>query len=184
MAAPLRLAVFLPEFKWARMNLSEITAAAHGVELVAVDLGADLAPFDGVLHKFTYELAGGRAADVERVAAYARSRPGFLVIEPIDHIRAFTDRLVLQELLRARHEREMAVLVHAQDGRRAERDAIADGNILKRALRDIHFLLVKNELEADDGIIADLLYLWDEKSGYVKNAVNYANYADEQGNGQ
>jgi CRISPR-associated protein Cas1 len=65
--------------------------------------------------------------------------------------------------------------------RRAVRDAIADGNILKRAARDIRLLLAKDEPDTDQGRVADLLSLWDDKSGYVKNAVNYANRADYEG---
>jgi hypothetical protein len=102
MNRPLRLAVFMPEFKWARMNLNEIKPDVHGIELVAVELDVDLAPFDGILHKFTYQLVDGHAGDVDRIASYIKSRPGFIVIEPIDHIRAFIDRLILQDFF-SRH---------------------------------------------------------------------------------
>jgi CRISPR-associated protein Cas1 len=64
--------------------------------------------------------------------------------------------------------------------RRAVRDAIADGRILERATHDIRVLLLKDEPEVDDGDFADTIALWDEKSGYVRSAVNYANRADER----
>jgi hypothetical protein len=97
----LRIAVFMPEFKWNRMNLGDIKPDIHGVTLTAVDLAADLSNYDGILHKFTYQLADGHEADVTRIAEYCKSRPNFIVIEPIANIRVFTDRLVLQDFFRA-----------------------------------------------------------------------------------
>jgi hypothetical protein len=94
MSAPLRIAVFMPEFKWQRMNLAEINPVMHGIELVSAELDADLTHFDGILHKFTYDLADGHEAAVARIATYAKTRRNFVVIESIDNIRIFTDRLV------------------------------------------------------------------------------------------
>ncbi|OHS97241.1 Inositol 1, 3, 4-trisphosphate 5/6-kinase family protein [Tritrichomonas foetus] len=97
---PIRIAVFIPEFKWERMNLHQVKPETHGVELVSVNLEADLSSFDGILHKFTYQLVDGHESDVRRISEYAKSRPGFIVIEPIDNIRIFVDRLVLQNFLK------------------------------------------------------------------------------------
>ena len=97
----LRIAVFIPEFKWDRMHLHEIKPETHGVELTAVELDADLSKFDGILHKFTYQLLDGHEADVQRILEYTKTRPDFIVIEPIECIRIFTDRLVLQEFMKA-----------------------------------------------------------------------------------
>jgi hypothetical protein len=97
MTSPLRLAVFMPEFKWDRMNLREIKASIHGIELISVTFDSDLSSFDGILHKFTYQLVDGHEADVERIISYIKTRPGFVVVEPIDRIRIFTDRVVLQD---------------------------------------------------------------------------------------
>lgn len=101
MTSVLKIAVFIPEFKWARMNLHEIKPETHGIELTAVELGADLSPFDGILHKFTYQLLDGHEADVQRIQEYIKTRPDFIVIEPIENIRVFTDRLVLQNFMKA-----------------------------------------------------------------------------------
>lgn len=99
MSKPIRIAVFIPEFKWERMNLRNIKPETHGIELVAANLEDDLSSFDGILHKFTYQLVDGHEADVERISNYAKSRPGFIVIEPIDNIKIFVDRLILQDFL-------------------------------------------------------------------------------------
>jgi hypothetical protein len=101
MSTPLRIAVFMPVFKWQRMNLANIKPETHGIELVAADLDADLSGFDGLLHKFTYDLADGHEADVVRIADYVKTRANFVAIEPIDNIRIFTDRLALQDFFRA-----------------------------------------------------------------------------------
>ncbi|MCL1803021.1 MAG: type I-E CRISPR-associated endonuclease Cas1e [Eubacteriaceae bacterium] len=58
--------------------------------------------------------------------------------------------------------------------RHAVRDYIADGKILERASKDIKKLLsIDSEIEPDMGLINDSVYLWDENSGYVKNATLY-----------
>lgn len=67
--------------------------------------------------------------------------------------------------------------------RRAVRDAIADGSILERIVKDIRELLLGS---AEDGLQLDapeidteVLQLWDDKNGYVKNAVSYGKELDE-----
>lgn len=51
------------------------------------------------------------------------------------------------------------------------RDAIADGRILKKAVKDIHALLME---EVDQhSMEVDVLHLWDDKAGAVPNAVSY-----------
>jgi hypothetical protein len=42
-------------------------------------------------------LVDGHEDDVARIAEYVKTRPDFIVIEPISHIRIFTDRMVLQD---------------------------------------------------------------------------------------
>jgi CRISPR-associated protein Cas1 len=60
--------------------------------------------------------------------------------------------------------------------RRAVRDAIANGKILGRAAGDIRTLLQKPAPE--DDLAADIVHLWDEKLGYVKNAISYGKELD------
>ncbi|MDR1206200.1 MAG: type I-E CRISPR-associated endonuclease Cas1e [Peptococcaceae bacterium] len=60
--------------------------------------------------------------------------------------------------------------------RRAVRDAISNGKILERAAGDIRSLL--KDTVKEEGIAADIVYLWDEKNGYVKNAVSYGKELD------
>jgi CRISPR-associated protein Cas1 len=66
--------------------------------------------------------------------------------------------------------------------RRAVRDAISDGHIMERAARDIRRLLLPGSGdEPVNEFFADTVHLWDEKVGYVKNAVSYGKeYDDEQ----
>ena len=67
--------------------------------------------------------------------------------------------------------------------RRAVRDAIADGRILERMVKDIRDLLLGI---AEDGSLQDvaeidtnIVQLWDDKNGFVKNAVSYGKELDE-----
>ena len=67
--------------------------------------------------------------------------------------------------------------------RRAVRDAISDGKILERTVKDIRELLLGI---AEDGSTQDVpeietntLRLWDDKNGFVKNAVSYGKELDE-----
>lgn len=97
----LRVGVFIPAFKWERMNLHTVTPEKHGLELVPVELGDDLSSFDAIIHKFTYQLVDGHEKDVAEVQKYVKSHPGFVCIEPIDNIRVFVDRLELQNFIKA-----------------------------------------------------------------------------------
>ena len=72
--------------------------------------------------------------------------------------------------------------------RRAVRDAISNGNILERMVRDINRILLVNDNNETDSFLseaADIVNLWDEKAGFVKNAISYgkeqndAAYADD-----
>lgn len=94
---PLKIAVFLPELHRSRMNLHLITPDTHGIELVVSNFGDDLSTFDGILHKFTYQLAEGQAKEVSKMLEYVKTRPDFIVIEPFDHFDIFLDRLTLQD---------------------------------------------------------------------------------------
>lgn len=67
--------------------------------------------------------------------------------------------------------------------RRAVRDAIADGRILERMVQDIRELLLGI---SEDGspqevpqIDTNVVQLWDDKNGFVKNAVSYGKELDE-----
>lgn len=67
--------------------------------------------------------------------------------------------------------------------RRAVRDAISDGRILERIVKDIRELLLGI---AEDGMPKDvpeietsIVQLWDDKNGFVKNAVSYGKELDE-----
>ena len=67
--------------------------------------------------------------------------------------------------------------------RRAVRDAIADGSLLERMVKDIRDLLLGI---AEDGTLQDVpdidtntVQLWDDKNGFVKNAVSYGKELDE-----
>lgn len=57
------------------------------------------------------------------------------------------------------------------DMRRSMRDRIAKGHLLERMVRDIHYLLMDNEdIEVT---YQDIVDLWDEKEGTVKNGISY-----------
>ena len=71
--------------------------------------------------------------------------------------------------------------------RRAVRDAISDGKILEHIVKDIRELLLGF---AEDGspqdvpeIETNVLQLWDDKNGFVKNAVSYGKELDEPDSG-
>lgn len=58
------------------------------------------------------------------------------------------------------------------------RDAISDGNILKQAVKDIRGLLLGN-MAAEEEMETDVLHLWDDKKGFVANAVSYGKEFDK-----
>jgi CRISPR-associated protein Cas1 len=62
--------------------------------------------------------------------------------------------------------------------RHAVRDAVSDGRILERAARDIHMLLLNEKTDGQTELETNVLYLWDEKTGFVKNAVSYGKEFD------
>jgi CRISPR-associated protein Cas1 len=63
--------------------------------------------------------------------------------------------------------------------RRRVRDAIADGNILETAVRDIRELLLGKEAANEERLDADVVHLWDDRIGTVANAVSYGRRLDE-----
>jgi CRISPR-associated protein Cas1 len=63
--------------------------------------------------------------------------------------------------------------------RRAVRDVISDGHILKRAARDIRGLLLGNAAMSEVETEANILRLWDEKNGFAKSAVSYGKEFDD-----
>ena len=62
--------------------------------------------------------------------------------------------------------------------RLAVRDAISDGQLLVKATRDIRSLLSFNDDGIDD--TAQILNLWDDKSGFVRSGVSYVEESEEQ----
>ena len=64
--------------------------------------------------------------------------------------------------------------------RRAVRDAISDGKILARAVKDIRRLLIKEQqaeyLLDEFEFLGDLLRLWDDKEGFVNSGVAYTTF--------
>jgi CRISPR-associated protein Cas1 len=66
--------------------------------------------------------------------------------------------------------------------RRSVRDAFSDGKILERMVRDIRRLLLDNYAkdigETRDDAQVNILNLWDEKIGFVKNATLYSETED------
>lgn len=58
------------------------------------------------------------------------------------------------------------------------RDAISDGHILEQAAKDIRRLLLGNT-DAEEEPETDVLHLWDDKKGFVANAVSYGKELDE-----
>jgi len=64
------------------------------------------------------------------------------------------------------------------DTRHAVRDAIANGHIIKRAVQDVRGLLLP-DAEVSEVDYVSQVDLWDEKRGYVKNAVSYGKELDE-----
>ncbi len=62
--------------------------------------------------------------------------------------------------------------------RRAVRDAISGGHILARTAQDIRLLLLGNEARLEPEI--EVLRLWDEKLGFVRNAVSYGRWDDDE----
>ena len=59
--------------------------------------------------------------------------------------------------------------------RRRVRDAMSKGRILQRMVRDITWLLSEGEEAADLG---NVVYLWDNLSGAVRNGINYESRDD------
>ena len=58
------------------------------------------------------------------------------------------------------------------------RDAVSDGRILERTARDIHKLLLPDEKVEDNFI--NTINLWDEKTGFVQNAISYGKSDEEE----
>jgi len=65
--------------------------------------------------------------------------------------------------------------------RRAVRDAISDGKILARAVKDIRRLLM-DDFEED--VFWDVVELWDDKEGLVKSGVSYGEINEISTNGR
>ena len=58
--------------------------------------------------------------------------------------------------------------------RRRVRDAISSGHLLEQVVKDIRHLLLGDDAIQD----ADVLHLWDDKTGQVANAVSYGKELD------
>ena len=65
--------------------------------------------------------------------------------------------------------------------RRAVRDSVSGGQLLAQIARDLRYLLLGGDADADADAVADVeinvLHLWDDKEGFVRNAVNYGREA-------
>jgi len=61
--------------------------------------------------------------------------------------------------------------------RRKVRDALSNGHILERAVRDIRWLL--GDEEAETLSETNLLYLWDDQKGMVANGISYGKTWDD-----
>lgn len=64
------------------------------------------------------------------------------------------------------------------DVRRSVRDAVSDGRLLERIVRDVRRLLLEENAEENE-LDAEVLYLWDDRMGRVANAVSYGKWIDE-----
>jgi len=62
--------------------------------------------------------------------------------------------------------------------RRRVRDAIANGRILEKAVRDIRALLQDKDANKEGDFEVDVVHLWDDKMGSVANAVSYGKRLD------
>jgi CRISPR-associated protein Cas1 len=58
--------------------------------------------------------------------------------------------------------------------RRRVRDEIASTHLIERMVRDIHFLLLKEDEEDKEIPEVDVTYLWDTKKGTVANGKSYS----------
>jgi CRISPR-associated protein Cas1 len=63
--------------------------------------------------------------------------------------------------------------------RRRVRDVISDGRILERMAKDIRNLLLETITTDEDSFETNVLHLWDDKAGFVKNATSYGKDIDE-----
>lgn len=63
--------------------------------------------------------------------------------------------------------------------RRSVRDAIADGRILERAVKDIRTLLLGKETADEESLEVNLVRLWDDRKGTVSSGVSYGKRLDE-----
>jgi hypothetical protein len=54
------------------------------------------------------------------------------------------------------------------------RDEIASVHLLERMVKDIHFLLLKEDEEGQEIPEEDVTYLWDTKKGTVANGKSYS----------
>lgn len=63
--------------------------------------------------------------------------------------------------------------------RRSIRDAISGGDVIKRSVRDVRALLLPEDGEIEVDYISNV-DLWDERKGFVKNAVSYGKELDEE----
>ena len=62
--------------------------------------------------------------------------------------------------------------------RRAVRDALSNGHILARAVKDIRNLFIES-LDENNDIDVEILQLWDDKQGFVKSGTAYGDNEDD-----
>lgn len=94
-----KIAVVFPKEKWDRMHFGEQHPADLGITFVHVSPSElpniGLEEFDGMLHKFTYEMLNGDTPAVIYSIEYQSNHPSFKVVDPIENIRPFIDRKAL-----------------------------------------------------------------------------------------
>jgi CRISPR-associated protein Cas1 len=57
----------------------------------------------------------------------------------------------------------------------AFRDAVVDGKLMERMVRDIrNLLLTPDEMQVDDSFETSTIFLWDDKAGMVEGGISYA----------
>lgn len=124
-----KIGVFVPRFKWERLSLDLIKPDSHSIELVEFDLLRDfddleykLSSVDGIIHKFTYQLSEVNNTSenhikeiraIEKINEYSKNNDNFVVLEPIDNVKIFTERDKLQDFI---HKFDIPNIFHYVDG--------------------------------------------------------------------
>ena len=165
-----KIGVFVPRFKWDRLNLDSIKPESHGVELLEFDLLHDfdnieekLSSVDGIIHKFTYQLSEindkseGHSKEIEaieKINEFSKRNSSFVVLEPIDNIRVFTGRDKLQESIHRLDIPDIFCYIdgyHVDDDFNVEKHGLKFPLILKAVVacgtKESHSMIIVNNEE-------------------------------------